>query len=129
MADDAENMGLMPSIIDGIAHGLAVDGKTSIFLGVGFVPTLQGSVQMHGIDPDQDIADDRFTWDAVTVLGKTAAEAEPGILAEAFGPIGYGSVSAHAAQARPGDKGQNRAKSMPSPLGSARVGDLGKKGR
>jgi len=58
MTDDAENMGLMPLIIDGVAHGFAVDGKTFVLLRVDFVPTLQGSVQMHWIDTDQDITDD-----------------------------------------------------------------------
>ena len=71
----------------------------------------------------------RFTGDDVTVLGITAAEALPGIFAEAFGPIGDGPVSAHATQAGPGGNGQNRGESMPSPLGSARIGDFGKKGR
>ena len=129
MTDHAQNMGLIDFIIDGIAQGLAVDGKTFIFLSVSFVPTLQGSIQIHGIDPDQDIADDRFTWDDVTVLGKTAAEALPGIFAEASGPIGHGPVSAHSTQASPSYNGQNRGESMPSTLGSARIGDFGKKGR
>ena len=83
-------MGLIALIIDGVAHGLAVDGKTFVFLGVGFVPTLQGSVQMHGIDPYQDIADNRLTWDDVTLLGIAAAEAASAIFAKAFGPIGDG---------------------------------------
>jgi Na+-transporting NADH:ubiquinone oxidoreductase subunit NqrD len=63
VTDHAEHMGLVPLIIDGVAHGLAVDGKTFVFLSVGFVPMLQGSVQMHGINTDQDIADDGLTWD------------------------------------------------------------------
>ena len=105
MADDAENMGLMPLIIDGIAHGLAVDGKTFVFLSVGFIPTLQGAVELSGIDANQDIANNRFTWDEVTALVKTAAEALSGIFAEAFGPIGDGAVSAHATQACSGDNG------------------------
>ncbi len=44
MTDDAQNMGLIPLIIDGVAHGFAVDGKSFVFLSVDFVPTLQGSV-------------------------------------------------------------------------------------
>ncbi len=129
MADDAKNMGLMSLIIDGVAHGFAVNGKTFVLLSVGFVPTLQGSVQLCGIDANQDIADDRLTGDDVTLLDKTAAEAAPGIFTEAFGPIGDGAVTAHATQASSGDNGQNRGESMPSALGSARIGDFGKKGR
>jgi len=44
MTDDAQNMALIPLIIDGVAHGFAVDGKTFVFLSVGFVPTLQALV-------------------------------------------------------------------------------------
>ena len=76
-------MGLMPLIIDGVTHSLAVDGKTFVFLSVGFVPTLQGFVQMHRIDTDQDITDDVLTWDDVTVLGIAAAETPPGVLTQA----------------------------------------------
>ena len=58
MTDDAENMGLLPLFIDGIAHGFAVDCQAFVFLSVGLVPALQGSIEMYGIDPDQDIAED-----------------------------------------------------------------------
>ncbi len=129
MTDHAQNMGLIALIIDGVTHGLAVDGKTFVFLSEGFVPAVQGSVQFYGIDADQDIADNRLTWDDVTFLDTTAAEALPGIVAEAFGPIGDGSISAHPTEAGTGHNGQNRGESMPATLGSARVGDFGKEGR
>ncbi len=54
---------------------------------------------MHGIDANQDITDDVLTWDNIMAFVKTAAEAPPGIFAEAFGPIGDGPVSAHSTQA------------------------------
>jgi hypothetical protein len=129
MTDDAKHMGSMSLIIDGVAHGFTVNGKTFVFLSVGFVPTLQGSVQIDGIDPDQNIADNRLTWDDVTFIGIAAAEALPGIFTEAFGPISHGPVSAHSTQASPGDNGQNGSEPMPSPLDSTRVGDFGKEGR
>jgi hypothetical protein len=44
MTDDTENMSLMSLIVNGVAHGFAVDGKTFVFFSVSFVPTLQGSV-------------------------------------------------------------------------------------
>jgi hypothetical protein len=68
MADDAENMGLMSLIIDGVAHGLAVDGQTFVLLSIGLVPTLQGLVQLYGIDANQDLADNRFTGDILYSL-------------------------------------------------------------
>jgi hypothetical protein len=105
MADDAENMGLIPLLIDGIGHGFAVDGQAFVFLGVSLVPALQGSIQMRGIDPDQDIPDDGFAGDGVTALEVTAAETLSGPLAETFGPIGHRPVSAHATQTGPGGNG------------------------
>ena len=44
MTDDAENMSLMALIIDGVAHGFAVDGKSFVLLSVDLVPTLKGFV-------------------------------------------------------------------------------------
>jgi len=129
MTNDAKHMGSMSLIIDGVAHGLTVNGQTFVFLSVGFVPTLQGSVQIGGIDPDQNIADNRLTWDHVTLFGIAAAEASSGVFTEAFGPIGDGPVSAHSTQASPGGNGQNGSEPMPSPLDSTRVGDFGKKTR
>ena len=129
MTDDAEHMGLMPLIVDSVAHGLAIDGEALVFFSIDLVPMLQGSVEMDWIHTNQDIADDLLTWDDVTALGKTAAEAPAGIFAEPFGPIGDCPVSAHSTQAGPGRNGQNRGKSMPSALSSAGIGDFSKKGR
>lgn len=122
-------MSLIPVIIDGVAHGFAVDGQTFIVLGRGLVPVLQGSVQMDGIDPDQNITDDVFAGDDVAVVRIPAPETPPGIFAEAFGPIGDCPVSAHPTQAGPGGNSQDGGESMPSPLRSMRIGDFGKKGR
>ena len=122
-------MCLIPLIVDSVAHGLAVEGKTFVMLGIGFVPVLQSSVQMDGIDPDQNITDDVFAGDNIVVVGITAAETLPGIFVEAFGPIGDCPVSAHSTQAGPGGNGQDCGKSMPSPLSSTRIGYFGEKGR
>ena len=84
VADQAQDMGLMPLIIDGVAHGLAVDGKTFILLGIGLVPVVQSSVQMDWIYPDQNITDDVFTGDNVSVVGITATETPPTILLSPF---------------------------------------------
>ena len=105
MTDDAENMGLMPLFIDGVAHGFAVDGQTFVFGSVGLVPALQGSIEMRWIDPDQDIPDDGLAGDEVTALFVAAAETLPGPLAETFGPISDRMVSAHPTQAGPGGNG------------------------
>ena len=122
-------MGLIPLIIDGVAHSLAVNGKTFIFLGIGFVPLLQSPVQMGGIDPNQNIADDEFAGDNVATVGITATETLPGVFAEAVGPIGDCSVSAHPAQAGCGGNSQDRGESMPLPLSATMIGYFSEKRR
>ena len=39
--------------VDGVAQGLAVDGKAVVGLAVNRIPVLQGTVEVLGIDPDQ----------------------------------------------------------------------------
>ena len=127
MTDDAQNVGLMALIVDGVTHGFAVNGQAFVLLRVALVPALEGSVQRDGIDPDQEIADNRFAGDAVAALLVAAAEAPPGMLAKALGPIGDGPVPAHSTEAGCGRKREHRGQSMPSPLGATGIRDLGKK--
>ena len=129
VADQTQDMGLMPVIIDGVAHGLAVDSKALIVVGIGLVPALQGSVKVEGIDPDQNVTDDVFTGNDEPVVIIPAPEPSPGILAEAFCPIGDCSVSAHPTQTGPSGNGQDSGESMTTPLSPARIGDFSKKGR
>jgi hypothetical protein len=40
MTDSAHNVGLMPLLVDGIAHSLAINGKSLVvFTAMGLVPT------------------------------------------------------------------------------------------
>jgi hypothetical protein len=128
MTDDAEHMGLMPLIIDGVAHGFAVYGKSFVLLSIELIPPLQGAVQMGGIDTDQDIADGGLAWNDVAILFVTASETFSGLRAEAFGPIRDGLVSTHPTQACSGSNGQNSAQSMASTMEAAWIGDFGKEG-
>jgi hypothetical protein len=129
VAYQAQDMGLLPLIIYGVAHGLAIDGKTFIAAGKDLVPALQGPVKVDRIDSDQNITDDVFAGDNVSPLVMPASEPPPGILAEAFGPIGDCPVSTHPTQAGPGGNCQDSGELMPSPLRSTRIGNLRKKGR
>src|SRR5205807_6407362 len=52
MTDDAHNMSLLALLIQGVAHGLAVDGQTLIPCAIAFVPALQGAIQIGGRDAD-----------------------------------------------------------------------------
>ena len=47
MTDDAHHMRRLTLLVQGVAHGLAVDGQTFVLSGVGFVPAVQGAVQMR----------------------------------------------------------------------------------
>jgi len=57
MPHNAHDMSLIALIVDGIAHGLAINSQTGIVLSIGVVPALQGPVQKHGVHADQYIAD------------------------------------------------------------------------
>ena len=68
MTDHAHNVGLVAFLINGIAHGLAVHGQGFILLAIGLVPALKGAVQVHRVDPDQDIANDREAGHEVAIV-------------------------------------------------------------
>jgi len=97
MTDGAENMGLVAVRVDGIAHGLAVDGEAFVGLAVDGIPALQGAVEVLGVDADEHIANDRFAGDRIAVVAVAATEPGPSLLAEVFAPLGDGLVAAHPA--------------------------------
>ena len=86
MTDGAHDVGLMTLLIEGIAHGLAVDGETFILCAIHFVPAPKSAVQMCRIDTDQHIAQDKLAWHVVVALFPTATEALPRLGAQAVGP-------------------------------------------
>jgi len=65
MADDAENMGLTGVLVDGITHGLTIDGQALVIGALLCVPALQGTIQMHRIDSSEHIADDGSTGNLI----------------------------------------------------------------
>jgi len=97
MSDDTHDMGLMPLRIDGVAHGLTVYGETFVLIPIGFIPPLQGAVQIDGIDADKNIADDILTGEEVAALFTAAVETLPCLGAKALGPIrdGPGTPASH----------------------------------
>ena len=127
MTDDAHDVGLVPLLIDGVAHGLAVNGETFVLLTIEFIPALQGAVEVHRIDADKDIADDVLARDDAATVFVAAAEALPGLGAKALGPVRDSPVSTHPTEDCPGCDGQNRGKWMTSTLSAAGIGDIRKK--
>ena len=75
VADDAHDVGLTALLVDGVAHGLAVDGQAFIFLGVSCVPALQSPVELGRVDPDEQIADGELAGHQVLAAAAAAAEA------------------------------------------------------
>lgn len=128
MTDDAENMSLMSLIVNGVAHGLAIDGERGIGLGIGFVPALEGLVEEEGVDADEDLTEGGDTGDDITAFDIGATEAFSGLLAQGLGPIEEGLVAAHATEGGTDGKGQDGGEAMASALGSARIGDLSEEG-
>ena len=74
MTDDAHDVGLTV-LINGIAHGLAVYGKTFVSLSIGFIPALDRFIQMDRIDTDEDITDDGLAGNNAAAVILPAAEA------------------------------------------------------
>ena len=126
MADHAHDMGLKTFFINGIAHGLAVDGQTLILFAIGLVPALKGFIQMHRVDANKDIANDREAGDDIAPVFATAIETLSGLLAKIIRPIPDGQISPHSAQDCPDGNRQNRWKGMSPSLAAAGIGDVSK---
>lgn len=127
MSDNAHDVGLATFIVDGVAHGFAIDGQALVVSGVNAVPFLQSLVEAYRIDADKHIADDRQARHAVAAVSVTALEALACLLSKAVGPIEDGLVSTHATQGCRGGDGQNGCQAMASALRTPWIGDVGKK--
>ena len=108
MADHAHNMGLLAVGIQGIARGFTVDCQHGVLLSEGLIVVLQSAVEVSGVDPDHDIADDRFAGHNVVSVDSPAAKSLSGFSTEAVGPVGDGLVTAHAAEGGGTSDGQHR---------------------
>src|SRR5437016_8752764 len=127
MTDDAHHMSLLTLLIQGVAHGLAVDGQTLISRAIDFVPALQGLVQLRGRDADQHMAQAVLSGHDITTLFAPPAKALSRFLPQALRPIRDGLVTAHPAQHGPRGDPQHHGQTMAPPLGPAGIGNLRKK--
>ena len=128
MTNNAHNV-CLTTLINGIAHGLAVYGKALVCLSVPRVPARKCTIQMDRINTDEDITDDGLTGNNPPTLFQTAAETLPSLLTEAFGPIRNSLVAAHATQGCSCSNGKNGGKIMTSSLSTAGIRDIGKETR
>ncbi len=126
MADHAHDMGLTALRIKGVAHSFTVDGQSGVLLAIGLVPALQRTVEIVGIDTNQNIADDRLAGDQIATVNAPAAKALAGRGTEALRPVSHRLVAAHATQGGGARNGQHAGQPMASSLGAAGIGNVGK---
>lgn len=96
--DNPHDMDLIAVFIDGVAHGLAVNGQAFVLLAIDLVPTLQGAIDVFGINADEDITDNVETRYMVALVVITASESASGLLAEVVCPFPNGFIAAHTAE-------------------------------
>ena len=111
--------------IDGVAHGLAVDGDGGGGAAAGGVEAPQGAVELVGVDAHQDVADDVLAGHLVAAAAVPAAEPLAGARRQVGGPFGHGLVAARAAQRGAGGDGEHHRQRMAPALAAARVVDVG----
>jgi hypothetical protein len=68
MTHHAHDVGLMTLLIDGVAHGFAIQGERVVILPGGFIPALNGAVQVLGLDAGKDITDDEEAGDEIAIV-------------------------------------------------------------
>ncbi len=98
MADRAEDVGLLALWVQGVAHGLAINGEAGVLVAINLIPCLECLIQLPRIDTDQQVAEHRQAGHLITAFFSAATGPLPGLLAEAFGPIRDGLVAPHPAQ-------------------------------
>ena len=123
MADHAHDMGLLAVGIARIAHRFTVDGQHGIVLSEGLMVVFESAVEMRGVDPNQDIANDRFARHKVATVDSPAAKSLSGFNPKALGPVGNGLVTAHAAKRGRTGNGQYGGQRMTASLGTAWIGN------
>src|SRR2546429_5201623 len=101
MTDDAHNMSLLALLIQGVAHGLAVDGQTLIPCAIAFVPALRGAIQIGGRDTGLYGGEGRVAGPHIMAPFANANETLPRVLPRGLGPIRNGSASCRAPRHTP----------------------------
>ena len=117
--------GLFLVRVDGVSHGLAVDGDGVVGAGVVGVEALQGAVELVRVDAHQHVADDELAGHLVAATAVPAAEPLAGARGQVLGPLGHGLVAARAAQRRAGGEGEHDGQRVAAALATARVVDVG----
>ena len=111
--------------VDGVAHGLAVNGNGLVVDAAVGVEALQGEVELGGVDAHQDVADDVLAGRLVATAAAPAAEPLTGARGQVLGPLGHGLVAARPAQRGAGGEGEHDRQRVAPALAAAGVVDVG----
>ena len=98
MAYSAHDVGLMPFVIHGVAHGFAVNSNALVLGRKSGVPLLQCTIEHGWINTDEHITDDGFAGHDIFAIDTTTAQTPERFIAEVFGLTRHGLVALHAAQ-------------------------------
>ena len=128
MADGAQDVGVDGAVFvngDGVAQRLAVNGERLVDGAMHGVQSLQGAVELDGVDAGEHVADNELAGHVVVAMTVSAAESFAGALGEVASPLGHRLVGARAAQRGGGGDGQHRGQGVTSALAAAGVVDIG----
>jgi len=98
MPDGAHDMSLMSLLVNGIAHGFAVNSQSCVVFGILFVPLSDGAVDMFRIHAHEAMADGVEARYDVFVVLVSASKASAGFFLEVLRPVGESLIALHAAQ-------------------------------
>ena len=121
----AVRRGLLFVRVDGVAHGLAVDGDGLAVVAAVGVEALQGAVELVGVDAHEHVADDVLAGHLAAPGAVPAAEPLAGARGQVLGPLRHGLVAARAAQGGAGGDGEHHGQRVAASLAAAGVVDVG----
>jgi hypothetical protein len=98
MPDDAHNVRLLSLLVNRVTHGFTVNGETLVLFPKHCIPFLERGIEFNRVNPDQNVADDRFTGYAIAAPFLPATtKAFSGFRAQIIRLAGHGFVTAHTA--------------------------------
>lgn len=75
MPNGAHDMNLSATVVNGIAHGFAINRQTVVDCTILGIPLLECPVQFHWCNANEYVADGAFTGDAIFPATEATAEA------------------------------------------------------
>ena len=123
MPNGAHNVGLIPLLVEGILHCLAVYRQRLVVCSPGLIPCIEPPIQHPRLNAYQAISNHRFARNDIASVLTPAVKTFACLRPQLIGPIGDRFVAAHAAQDRARRDAQHRRQPMTLPLAAARIGN------